>query len=178
MVGIMAPWHLPATLGMIWTQDKRGAIGARGTVPWELPEGRQRVEEMTDGHPVVMGRRTWDSLPAATRPLHGRANYVISRSDDALADGATIVNSLDDALEAISASEDDEAWIIGGGQIFSEAVGQANLAVVTEIDHAYNGDTYAPGLGSEWTLETSEPATGWSTSSSGVRYRVLTYRKP
>jgi dihydrofolate reductase len=162
---------------MIWAQDKRGVIGANGTVPWSVPEDLARVESVTKDHPVVMGRRTWDSLPETSRPVPARANYVISRNDELVAEGATVVRSLDEALEAIDASSDDEAWIIGGGQIFSEAVGQANVAVVTEINHAYYGETYAPGLGSEWSLISTEPATGWSKSTGGIEFRIHTYRK-
>jgi dihydrofolate reductase len=171
----MPPSNTPAILGMIWAQGRRGVIGANGSVPWDLPEDRAHFESVTMGHPVVMGRRTWDSLAAENRPLAGRTNYVITRNDDWHPSGAIVVRSLDHALDAIG---DQEAWIIGGAQIFSEAVGRANLAVVTEINHSYHGEAYAPGLGSEWVIEAAEPPKGWSVGSNRTEFRIVTYRKP
>jgi dihydrofolate reductase len=164
----------PETVGMIWAQARQGVIGARGTVPWNVPEDLAHFELVTLGHPVIMGRRTWDSLPASSRPLPGRTNIVLTRDNGWSAAGATVAHSLDAALDAV---DDDEVWVIGGAQIYSEAVGRANLAVVTEIDHNYNGQAYAPGLGSEWAKVSSDPATGWHTSVGGLGYRILTYRK-
>ncbi|HEV7567812.1 MAG TPA: dihydrofolate reductase [Microbacteriaceae bacterium] len=171
--------HTPRTLktiGMIWAQARQGVIGARGTVPWNVPEDLAHFELITFGHPVIMGRRTWDSLPASSKPLPGRTNIVLTRNDGWSAHGATVAHSLDEAIDALGVDE-EEVWIIGGAQIYSEAVGLANLAVVTEIDHNYNGEAYAPGLGSEWTKIAADPATGWDTSASGLAYRILTYRK-
>lgn len=173
----MAALHSPIALGLIWAQDKRTAIGGDGTVPWSVPENLARIERVTDGHPVIMGRRTWDSLPASFRPLQGRTNLVISRSDDFEAPGACVVRSLDDALESIGAAGAENAWIIGGGQILSEAAGQASVAIVAEIDHSYNGNIYAPGLGSEWALISTEPGGQWSASTGRVAYQTRTYRK-
>jgi dihydrofolate reductase len=172
--------HPPKTIGMIWAQARQGVIGARGTVPWNVPEDLAHFELITLGHPVIMGRRTWDSLPESSKPLPGRTNIVLTRNDGWHADGATVAHSLDEALDALDAlegEEDNEVWIIGGAQIFSEAVGRANLAVVTEIDHNYNGQAYAPGLGSEWAKISSVPPTGWDVSVNGLGYRILTYRK-
>ena len=170
----MPPSHTPSIVGMIWAQARRGVIGANGTVPWNLPEDLVHFEQVTNGHAVIMGRRTWDSLPASARPLPGRTNVVLTRNDDWSAEGALVAHSLDDAIDAIG---EDEIWIIGGGQIYSEAVGRANVAVVTEINHAYHGESYAPGLGSEWAVTATEPATGWSASVNGDDYRFITYRK-
>jgi dihydrofolate reductase len=161
-------------LGMIWAQDKRGVIGAAGGIPWEPVDIATHFEDVTAGSPVIMGRRTWDSLPEARRPLPGRLNMVVTRNDEWRENGATPVRSLDDALDQIG---NVDAWIIGGGQIFSEAVGRATLAVVTEINHGFRGDVYAPGLGSEWVVDNIEPAAGWTRSSTGFDYRVVTYRK-
>jgi dihydrofolate reductase len=99
------------TLGLIWARSPSGVIGRAGGIPWHLPEDQARFKELTLGHTVVMGRLTWESLPNKVRPLPGRRNVVVTRQADYMADGATVVGSLDEALP------DDEAWVIGGEQI-------------------------------------------------------------
>jgi dihydrofolate reductase len=165
---------VPRTIGMIWSQAKQGVIGADGTIPWMLPEARAIVDTVTAGHPVIMGRRTWDALAEHERALPGRVNIVVTRNDGWAEPGAAVAHSLDDALAGI---DDDEVWIVGGAQLFSEAVGVANQAVITEVDHVYNGSAYAPGLGSEWRLVSVDPATGWNQSTTRMGYRTFTYSK-
>ena len=85
------------TLGLIWAQSPSGVIGRAGGIPWRLPEDQARFKELTLGHTVVMGRLTWESLPSKVRPLPGRRNVVVTRQADYMADGATVVGSLDEA---------------------------------------------------------------------------------
>src|SRR5512135_1655632 len=99
-------------VGLVWAQSTSGVIGRGGDIPWRVPEDLARFKEVTMGHTVVMGRRTWESLPAPVRPLPGRRNVVLSRRPDFAADGAEVVGSLDDALS------DPDTWIIGGEQIY------------------------------------------------------------
>jgi dihydrofolate reductase len=162
---------------MIWTQDKRGVIGANGAVPWHRPEQQPELEAVTAGHGVIVGRRTWDAMTAVAPIVSERPVFVISRDDSLVIPGAVVARSLDAALEGLLSRGDDEVWILGGGQIFSEGVGQADVAIVTSIDHSYNGDTYAPGLGSEWSAADPETPVEWTTSAGGMRYRTRTYRK-
>jgi dihydrofolate reductase len=123
------------------------------------------------GRTVVMGRRTWDSLPARVRPLPGRRNVVLSRNTDFAADGAEVVGSLDIALT------DPEAWVIGGAQIYLLALPHATRCEVTEIEIDLvldDEDALAPMLDETWLGETGE----WQVSRSGLRYRFLSYRRP
>src|ERR1700751_4059227 len=87
-----------ATVGLVWAQSTSGIIGRGGDIPWRVPEDLARFKEVTMGHTVVMGRRTWDSLPARVRPLPGRRNVVLSRETDCTADGAQVVGSLEQAF--------------------------------------------------------------------------------
>ena len=103
-------------MGLIWAQSPSGVIGRAGGIPWRLPEDLARFKELTMGHTVVMGRLTWESLPRKVRPLPGRRNVVLTRQADYMAEGATVVRSLDEALT------DDETWVIGGEQIYALAL--------------------------------------------------------
>jgi dihydrofolate reductase len=161
------------TVALIWAQAHRGVIGAEGGIPWRLPEDSARFRRVTMGGDVVMGRKTWDSLPERFRPLPGRRNIVITRDAAWSAEGAESAASLEDALARVHG----DAWVIGGGQIYAEAMANADLLEVTEIDAEAAGDTFAPGIGEEWMLEAREPDSGWAESASGLRYRFLTYRR-
>ena len=162
---------------MIWGQASNGVIGAGGTMPWHLPEDFQHFRSLTTGQPVIMGRRTWDSLPERSRPLPGRTNIVITGQDGWAADGALRASNLSHALElgAAAAGPGDRLWIIGGGRVYSEALNVAGTAVITVIDKVVVGDTYAPVLGPEWSLEAVEPADAWHTAADSTRYRFETW---
>ena len=134
-------------MGLIWAQSPSGVIGRAGGIPWRLPEDQARFKELTLGHTVVMGRLTWESLPAKVRPLPGRRNVVVTRQADYMAEGATVVGSLDDALT------DDETWVIGGGQIYALALPAATRCEVTEVEidlPREDGDAVAPVLDEAW----------------------------
>lgn len=157
-------------LGLIWAQSTSGVIGRAGGIPWRLPEDQAHFKEVTRGHTVVMGRRTWDSLPAKVRPLPGRKNVVVTRQTDFAADGATVVGSLDDALT------DPDTWVIGGEQIYTLALPQASRCEVTEIDIDLprdDGDAVAPVLDEAWVGTPGE----WHTSRAGLRYRFHSYQR-
>jgi dihydrofolate reductase len=158
------------TLGLIWAQSPSGVIGRAGGIPWRLPEDQARFKELTLGHTVVMGRLTWESLPSAVRPLPGRRNVVVTRQADYMAEGATVVGSLDAALTG------DEAWVIGGEQIYLLAMAAATRCEVTEVEvdlRREDGDAVAPVLDQSWVGTTGE----WLKSSSGLRYRFHSYTR-
>jgi dihydrofolate reductase len=158
------------TVGLIWAQSTSGVIGRGGDIPWRVPEDLARFKEVTMGHTVVMGRLTWDSLPARVRPLPGRRNVVLSRQTDFMADGAEVVGSLDEALG------DAQAWVIGGGQIYALGLALASRCEVTEVDIDLprdDDDALAPVLDESWLAETGE----WRISRAGLRYRLHTYRR-
>lgn len=157
-------------VGLIWAQSSSGVIGRGGGIPWQLPEDLVRFKELTMGHTVVMGRLTWESLPAKVRPLPGRRNVVVTRQPDFTADGATVVASLDDALT------DPDTWVVGGEQIYTLAMPWASRCEVTEIDIELprdDGDVVAPVLDETWAGTAGE----WQTSRSGLRYRWHSYSR-
>jgi dihydrofolate reductase len=161
--------------GLVWAQSTSGVIGRGGDIPWRVPEDLARFKRVTMGHTVVMGRRTWDSLPARVRPLPGRRNVVLSRQADFTVDGAEAVGSLEAALTL--AETESETWVIGGAQIYGLALPYATRCEVTEveIDLARDDeDVLAPVLDDTWLGETGE----WLTSTSGLRYRFHSYCRP
>lgn len=159
-------------IGMIWAQARGGVIGADGGMPWHVPEDMAHFKEITTGCPVVMGRRTWESFPERFRPLPGRRNIVVTRNDEWAASGAERAATVDAALEAVANAQ--WTWVIGGGQVYREALGRADRLEVTELDLEVAGDTTAPDIAG-WRVASSDPATGWHTSRTGVRYRFVRY---
>ena len=163
-------------------QTVDGVIGRDGGMPWHLPEDMAHFKATTSGHPVIMGRRTWESFPAAYRPLPGRTNIIVSSSaglrDEAAEAGAVVVGSLEDALApARTSAGNEEIWIIGGAQLYEAAVPVANTAVVTVIDMETEGDTFAPALGQDWTFAGVSPAADWYTPAHGTRYRIAVWTR-
>lgn len=159
-----------SSLGLIWAQSTSGVIGRGGGIPWRLPEDLARFKEITLGHPVVMGRLTWESLPPKVRPLPGRKNVVLTRQADYLADGAEVVTSLEDALG------DEETWVIGGERVYTLALHRATRCEVTEVEielHRQDADAVAPVLGGGWVGTLGL----WQTSTSGLRYRFHSYQR-
>jgi len=158
------------TVGLIWAQSVSGVIGRNGSIPWQLPEDQARFKRITVGHTVVMGRLTWESLPAKVRPLPGRRNVVLTRQVGYMADGADIITSIDQALG------DGDVWVIGGEQLFAQALPLADRCEVTEVDVPIgrdDSDVVAPVLDERWIAEDAD----WQTSSSGLRYRFSTYHR-
>lgn len=161
-----------AVIGMIWAQGNTGVIGSGGKMPWHLPEDLAHFSDITRGHPVIMGRRTWESLPDSHRPLPGRTNIVISSNPDLQVPGAIRAANLGAALieASLSGAGSGQIWIIGGGQLYREALSLADTVIITRVDIGTEGDTYAPELGEEWTREETQPAPGPATSRTGTRY--------
>lgn len=157
-------------VGLVWAQARRGVIGRDNAIPWRLPEDMAHFRQTTTGHTVVMGRRTWDSLPPRFRPLPGRRNIVVTRQHDLAPDGAETASSV---AEALTLAGPDRCWVIGGAQIYCAAIELADTCEVTEIDLDVDGDAHAPELGTQW----SAPQTAWRTSETGLRYRFLTYTR-
>ena len=164
-------------VGVIWAETVNGVIGKDGGMPWHLPEDLAHFRNATNGHPVVMGRRTWESFPARYRPLPGRTNIVVSSSGPI--EGAVVVGSVMDALaHARQCPGAEEVWVIGGGRLYEAAMEYANAALVTVIESDADGDTFAPLLGHDWAMRTVNPTQGWSTSeSTGLRYRMALWTR-
>jgi dihydrofolate reductase len=127
--------------------SENGVIGREGGLPWHVSSDLKLFKEITLGKPVIMGRRTWESLPR--KPLPGRRNIVITRRADFVAESAELVHSVDEAL-AVCAGE-AEVSIIGGGQVYAEAMSRTDRIYLTRIHLEVDGDTFLPELkASEW----------------------------
>jgi dihydrofolate reductase len=135
---------------MIWAQTREGVIGAHGSIPWHIPEDFAHFKSITDGHVVVMGRKTWDSLPAKARPLPGRRNIVVTRNSDWHAEGAERAESV---TEALATTDPDEVWVIGGSEIYRAAMPFATVIAVTEVGgDGIVGDVYAPRISGDFIM--------------------------
>lgn len=160
-------------VSLIWAQAADRVIGNAGGIPWRLPEDMALFRDLTIGATVLMGRRTWDSLPPKFRPLEGRRNLVLTRQPDWAAPGAIRVSCFADGVQQAEGS----LWVIGGSQVYVDALPSATCVVMTEVDAAFDGDTYAPSLDATWSVANREPAAGWRTSTTGIRYRVTRYER-
>lgn len=183
------------SVNLIWAEardkeGRHGAIGLKGGMPWHLAEDMKHFKELTVSHPVIMGRRTWESLDLRYRPLPNRDNIVVSHDPNYRAPGATVVESLEDALDLArqEAIPDDgldrsEIWVIGGAQLFEAALPEANKVYVTVLDAAVDADTYAPDIaalaaddGNNWHVADRSPWLAPKKPDSGIAgYRFVTY---
>ena len=162
------------SLALVWAQTSTGIIGRDGTLPWHIPEDLAHFRELTRGHPVIMGRATWASLPPRFRPLPGRDNIVLTRTPGFEAAGALVAHGVDEALRLVG---DRDAWIIGGGEVYRTFLPLAQRVEVTVVSLDVGGDTRAPSLaGGSWRRAGTDPDHGWHVSSAGgTRYRFETY---
>jgi dihydrofolate reductase len=130
------------TITLVAAVARGGAIGRGGTLPWRLPEDARHFRALTTGHAVVMGRKTWDSLPDRFRPLPERRNVVVTRNPHWSAAGAERAGSLDDALRLLAGHE--QVFVIGGGDVYRAALPLADELLLTEIEIEVDGDTSFP----------------------------------
>ncbi|MGC5628337.1 dihydrofolate reductase [Georgenia sp. Z1344] len=176
--GTLAPGpDLVTGPGAIWAQSLDGVIGDGTAMPWHVPEDLAHFRTVTRGHTVVMGRRTWASLPERFRPLPGRLNVVLTSGDPADFPGARTTPELAEALDLAG----EDGWVMGGGQVYAAALPHVRRAVITDIDVTLGDDptlVRAPMLDpAEWVEVAREPAVGWLTSSTGTRYRFRELRR-
>jgi dihydrofolate reductase len=149
-----------------------GVIGRDGTIPWRIPEDARRFREVTIGHPVVMGRRTWESLPDRFRPLPGRRNVVVTRNEAWREDGAERAGSLEGALRLLEGAE--RVSVIGGAQLYADALPLADELLLTEIDFDVEGDTFLP----DWDRGAfDEVSREERVSEDGIAFAFVTYRR-
>lgn len=158
-------------INLIFARAANGVIGKDNSMPWHLPEDLAHFKRLTQACPVIMGRKTWDSLPPRFRPLPGRSNIVITRQMDWQAAGAARAGSLPEALQL--SGDVAEVWVIGGAEIYRQAEPLAARAEVTEIAQDFEGDAHAPILGSGWTELTREQ----HTSATGLAFSFVTYQQ-
>jgi len=137
-------------ISLIVARARNGVIGAAGGIPWRLPGEQAYFRQTTMGHPLVMGRKTWESIG---RPLPGRRSIVVTRQPGYAATGAEVAASLDAALALCAGSA--EMFVIGGEQLYREALPRADRLLVTEIDADFEGDTFWPAVDPAQWQETS-----------------------
>lgn len=126
-------------ISLVWAMSENGVIGANGGLPWSLPDDLAHFKRLTHGHPVLMGRRTWDSL--WLKPLPGRLNVVVTRNPLFRADGATVVSSVE---QAVSLSSGDRMFCIGGADLFDQMLSDADRLEVTVVHTEIDGDVSMP----------------------------------
>ena len=162
------------SLTLVWAQTPTGIIGRDGTLPWHIPEDMAHFRDLTRGHPVIMGRATWASLPARFRPLPGRDNIVLTRTPGFEAAGALVVHGVDEALRRVG---DRDAWVIGGGEVYRTFLPLAQRVELTVVSLDVGGDTRAPALDrGTWRRANVDPDHGWHVSSAGgTRFRFESY---
>jgi dihydrofolate reductase len=158
------------TIAIVAAVARGGVIGRDNAIPWRLPEDMERFRRLTTGHAVVMGRRTWDSLPDRFRPLPERRNLVVTRAPDWSAEGAERVASLDEALDLLA--DEPRVFVIGGGELYAAALPIADELLLTEIEADVEGDTFFPTFDSR---EFHEVSREHSASADGTPLAFVTY---
>jgi dihydrofolate reductase len=165
------PRKTPA-LSVIVARAANGVIGNKGGLPWHIPNDLKHFKSLTMGHPIIMGRKTWESIG---RPLPGRRNIVVSRQDSFAAPGAQVVTSLQAAMDACRGEV--EVFVIGGEQLYRQALPRADRLYLTEIGREFEGDTKFPELRPDDWLESDRVAVSDDPSGVPISYVTLQRRK-
>lgn len=151
---------------------QNGVIGKANALPWHLPEDMKHFKVLTTGHAVLMGRKTWESLPPKFRPLPNRRNLVLTRDTSFVAPGATVVHTLDEAMKV--GADGTAIFIIGGAEVYRLALPLAQRLELTEIDAAFEGDAHFPTFDcTQWRAVKRESGSG----ADGLRYAFVTYER-
>jgi len=150
-----------------------GVIGKDNKLPWKLAADMAFFKETTMGHCVITGRKNYESIPEKFRPLKGRTNIVVTRQDGYMAEGATVVSSIEEAIKFAKSTGDSEIFIIGGAQIYEQCLNLADKMYITRIDEDFDGDTFFPEITKDWavTVETVPE------DKSEHKYKILIYEK-
>ncbi|HEX2792173.1 MAG TPA: dihydrofolate reductase [Candidatus Paceibacterota bacterium] len=164
---------MPRTSLIAVLSKQTRAIGKDGGLIWNLPGELARFKRITNGHPVIMGRKTWESIPAKFRPLPGRTNIVVTRDESYEAPGAIVTYSFEDALvKARAVPDNDEIFVIGGGQLYLESLPYADRLYLSLVDDPTEGDAYFPDY-----QEFSTSIEKESCEENGIRYELLTLER-
>lgn len=155
-------------LSIIVATDKQRGIGINNQLPWHLPEDLAHFKNTTSGHPIIMGRKTYDSIG---RPLPKRRNIVISRNSEWNQTGVETVNSVEQALSGLV---EDQAFVIGGAQIYQQALPLADQLIVTEIQAEYACDAFFPAIDPQLWEEKNRQS---YISSNNLAYDIVIYSK-
>jgi dihydrofolate reductase len=160
-------------LVLIAALDRHRAIGRGGELLWHEREDQKHFRAVTMGHPVIMGRKTWDSLPARFKPLPGRRNIVVTRNATWQAPGAEAAASLAAALASMAGAE--KALVIGGGELYGAALAQADELLLTEVDTVFEGaDTFFPAFDRGQFIEAAREE---RMAADGTPFAFVSYRR-
>ena len=159
-------------IALVLAMADNGVIGARGAIPWRLPDDLRRFKAITMGKPILMGRKTWDSLPR--KPLPGRSNIVITRDRAFRAEGAVIAHSLDEAIARAQSEQPDEIMIVGGAEIYLAALPRAGLVHLTQVHGDFAGDAHMPPFDMDVWRETARED---RETVEGLRYSYVTLER-
>ncbi|KGR89550.1 dihydrofolate reductase [Ureibacillus massiliensis 4400831 = CIP 108448 = CCUG 49529] len=154
-------------ISLIVAHDKNRVIGYENKMPWHLPGELKYFKETTMGKPMIMGRKTFESIG---KPLPGRRNIIVTRNNEYSVEGIEVANSIDEALEL--AGDVEEVMVIGGEEIFKLVLPVADRLYITHIEHEFEGDTFFPIYGDEWKLVScSDPV----DSTQGYTFKYCIY---
>lgn len=161
-------------INIIVAHSRNMAIGKAGALVWRLPDDLKRFKKLTTGHPVIMGRKTWESIPEKFRPLPGRTNFIITRDSSYSAPGATVTTSIEHALaSARQAPENEEIFVVGGGEIYKAALPFTDRLYITMVDKEVEGDAFFPEYSNKFSKKISEE----SGEFEGLKYSYLILEK-
>lgn len=163
---------MSARIALIAAMDQDRCIGVNNTLPWHISEDLKRFKVLTTGKPVIMGRKTFDSLG---RPLPNRLNIVISRTPQTDTESVVWVDSLDAAFDRARGQNTDEIMVIGGAQIYTQALEYADRLYLTEVVTQVKGDAFFPAMGPDWQVVQREGP--FTDEKSGLVYSYKTYEK-
>jgi dihydrofolate reductase len=165
-------------IGIIFAMAKNGVIGNNGQTPWYLPEDLKFFKEMTMGDTVIMGRKTWDSIPDKFKPLVGRDNIILTKQQnfkltDPKHNGVLVANSIEQAIA--KADPEKHIWFIGGSEIYNLAMPLANYISITEIVIEPQGDTFAPNIDLDhWRIVTEQTR---QKSTTDLEFQIKLYER-
>lgn len=145
-------------IAMIAAVAENGVIGKDNDLVWSLPDDMKYFMNTTKGHYIILGRKNYDSLPPKFRPLPNRTNIVVTRQKELILEGAIVVNTIKDAIDYCKKKDQEKIFVIGGGQIYEQALSMTDTLYITEIHHSFVGDTYFPQIDkNEWEEVSREP---------------------
>jgi dihydrofolate reductase len=157
-----------SNLTIIVATDAQRGIGIHNTLPWKLPEDLAHFRRLTTGHPIIMGRKTFDSIG---RPLPNRRNIVITRNTDWRHDGVEVVGSVEAAVALLDGAE---GFVIGGAEIYQQSLHVAEQLIITQIAHTFDCDAFFPEIDSSWQETAREEHV---SEASGLHYAFVTLRR-
>ena len=141
-------------ISIIVAMAKNRVIGNKGIIPWRIPEDTKRFKEITMGHPVIMGRKTYESIPEKYRPLPGRKNIILTNGENSY-DGCLMVNSIEHAMYE-AGRETEEAFVLGGAAVYEAFLPFADRIYLTQIESDFEGDVFFPEINLEkWKMDKS-----------------------